>query len=257
MNQIIYIAVAFGIIFITGFVGGMIPTRVPETEGGKRLLSMGNALAGGIFFGAAFIHLLPDSLSFLWVSGSGEVPLAPFLFGSVGFLLVLFLEKVLLGGEDVGAMAAGKPSIYPYVLTLILSVHSLIAGTALGLEGETPDAVALLFAILAHKTFAGIALGISLYRGGIALHRHRIIVTIFALSTPIGLVIGSILSAALMNDAARLFEGVFDGIAAGTFLYVALMDIISETFEERTDRWYKFLLIVLGIGLMYSLTFLE
>lgn len=249
--------ISVALIFITGLVGGLIPTRIPETESGKRLLTLGNALAGGIFFGASAFHLWPDSLEFIKDS-SLDTPLTfPFILSVSGFMLVLFLEKVLLTGEDVGEMAANKNVIYPYILTLVLSVHSLIAGMALGLEGSTPDAIALLIAILAHKAFAGIALGISLSRAGFSYRRHVGIIILFAFSTPTGVIIGSFLASIAQNETALAMEGIFDAIAAGTFLYVALMDIINETFEESKDRWFKFLMVLVGLILMLLLTLME
>ncbi len=253
----IFTAIAVTLIFITGLIGGLIPTRIPETESGKRLLTLGNALAGGIFFGAALFHLWPDSLEFIADSSLATPITFPFLLAAAGFLLVLFLEKVLLTSEDVGAMSANRNAFYPYVLTLVLSIHSIIAGTALGLEGDTPDGVALLIAILAHKAFAGIALGISLSRAGFSYRNHISIVVLFALSTPMGVVIGNFLSSILENDMTLIVEGIFDAVAAGTFLYVALMDIISETFEEAGDRWVKFIMVILGLILMLLLTFME
>jgi solute carrier family 39 (zinc transporter), member 1/2/3 len=244
-------------IFLTGLIGGLLPTRVPETPGGQRLLVLSNALAGGIFFGAALIHLWPDSMELLASGRSGLALLLPFLLGAAGFLSILLLEDVLLGSEDVGKMSADRHAIYPYVLTLVLSVHSIIAGTALGLETGTVAAFALLVAILAHKAFAGLALGISLSRAGIAYRRHVSIIVLFALSTPTGVVLGILLSNALQGEAAGTVEGVIDALAAGTFLYVAVMDIISETFEEKGDRGLKYLMIVAGLALMLLLLLLE
>jgi hypothetical protein len=52
-----------------------------------------------------------------------------------GFLLILFLEKVLVQHGHISENASllnGKPVLYPYILMIVFSVHSVITGIALG-----------------------------------------------------------------------------------------------------------------------------
>ncbi|MGE5186640.1 MAG: hypothetical protein ACM31C_31515 [Acidobacteriota bacterium] len=46
------------------------------------------------------------------------------------------------------------------------------------------------------------------------------------------------------------FEGIFDSLAAGTFLYIAMLDIIRTEFEVRGDRWQKWSLASAGFATM-------
>ena len=64
--------------------------------------------------------------------------------------------------------------------------------------------------------------------------------------TPLGIILGTYFSGSI--DAA--LESIFDALAAGTFLYVAIVEIMEEVFEKPKDLWIKFFFIVLGFGLM-------
>ncbi len=45
-------------------------------------------------------------------------------------------------------------------------------------------------------------------------------------------------------------QPVFDALAAGTFLYVAVVDIIEVEFSHHQNQWLKFGLVALGLGVM-------
>jgi zinc transporter 1/2/3 len=195
--------------------------------------------------GAGLIHMLGDAQEKL-SSFDIDYPLA-FLIAGGGFLAVLFLEMVALQGrEDVGAMSGGKGSFYPTLLIVVLSVHSLIAGTALGLEGSVAASFALLVAILAHKGSAAFALGVSLKAARFERQRLIRMVALFSCMTPIGVLLGLMFSQVLSGTAAIVLETVFDALAAGTFIYVAVIDIIGEAFEEKIDLGTKFTVLAAG-----------
>ena len=61
-------------------------------------------------------------------------------------MLVLLIEKVLLRGDEAQLAEAASDSgsaFTPYVLALVLSVHSVIAGVALGAESSVATTIAL------------------------------------------------------------------------------------------------------------------
>jgi zinc transporter 1/2/3 len=68
--------------------------------------------------------------------------------------------------------------------------------------------------------------------------------------TPMGIIIGSVLSEIDSNRTALWFEAVFDALATGTFVYIAVLDIINEVFEAPQKRWPKFGILILGFVLM-------
>lgn len=231
--------VAILIIVISGLGGGLLPMRIGVSERANELLPIGNAFAGGIFLGAGLIHLLPDAQeNFGRFAGDIDFPFVLLICGC-GFLLVFFLEKVLLRGEDVGAMSGERP-VYPFVLTLVLSVHSFIAGTALGLEKTLISSVILFIAIIAHKSSAAFALGSSLRNAEIPSPRFAMIISFFSCMTPLGIMLGTAFAGLLTSRTATGVEAIFDALAAGTFLYVSILDIIEENFLKEEHRWLKF-----------------
>ena len=257
-----------------GIVGGLIPLIATRRQAGRRFLSLGNALAGGIFLGAGFIHLLPEAGEAL--EAVVEYPLAP-LLAALGVGILLLIDRVVF--ETTRAQGMNQPGgprqpIYPVVLLVVLSIHSIIAGIALGLEPEVAASVLVMLGILFHKGSAAFALMVSAQSSGADKARLRGILTIFVLMTPLGILLGTVASNMLEGEAAAIIEGSFNALAAGTFIYVAILDVIDaemSRFDDRlarfvsstlmgegdvampvqdTDRLLKFLLVLAGLGSM-------
>jgi zinc transporter 1/2/3 len=234
-------------IIVVGLIGGMIPIVARRSENSRRFFSLGNAFAGGVFLGAGLIHLLPDGTRKL--ATVSTFPIGG-LLAVLGFALLLLIDRVLFSHHDLTASAERSSSTYPYVLTVILSVHSIIAGTSLGLETHVTTSIVILLAILFHKGSAAFALMVSLHNAGVPSARQKRILSLFVMMTPLGLLIGSVASAVLSGNRALLLEGSFDALAAGTFLYVAVIDIIDEELSIDEDKLAKFTLITLGVTFM-------
>ena len=235
------------LILVIGLVGGVIPIIVGRFQNSRRFFSLGNAFAGGIFLGAGLIHLLPDGAEHLRAISS--YPLAG-LLTTISLAFLLLIDRVIFSHHDLEEHAGQKGSVYPYVLTIVLSVHSIIAGTSLGLETHVSTSVVILLAIVFHKGSAAFALMVSLHNAGVPDARKKRILAIFVTMTPLGLVFGTLASALLRGNVATLAEGAFDALAAGTFIYVAVLDIIEEELSGDEDKLAKFALIVIGLGSM-------
>jgi zinc transporter 1/2/3 len=238
--------IAIVAILLVGLGGGLLPLWIGYSPRTQRFFSLGNALSAGIFLGAGLIHMLPDAERNLR-GVVEEFPIAS-LLTILGFLLVLFTERVVSGGE--AELAEAKPGAYAYILALVLSIHAFIGGIALGTEQSLAGMVVLFIAIVGHKWSETFALGINLLRGGIPPAQTRSTIILLAVMTPIGIVLGSVLSAGLTGRTAQLVEGVFDALAAGTFLYVAILDVIGEEFALPGDRLVKFTLAGAGAAIM-------
>ena len=219
-----------------GLLGGAIPILAARSHASHRILSLGNALAGGIFLGAGFLHLLPEAGEAL--EDVADYPLAP-LLAAVGVCLLLLIDRVVL--ESMHSGETGKPQsaqqpIYPLVLLVILSVHSVIAGVALGLEAEVAASVLVMVAILCHKGSAAFALVVSVYASGANTKNVWQALAVFVAMTPLGIVIGTVASNLVQGPLATLIEGSFNALAAGTFIYVAILDVISAEMSRIDDR---------------------
>ncbi len=237
------------LVFVSGCIGGTLPLRIRMSAHGRRLLDMGNAFAGGIFLGAGFIHLLGDGLeNFSNAAPDMDYPL-PLLLCGIAFLSVLAIEKVWLHGHAEEVVSTNK-AFYPFLLLFVLSLHSTIAGLSLGLEQTLSASLILLVAILAHKSTAAFALGVSLRKANMPKPRFCGLIALFSAMTPLGIGLGAVFAARASGHAAAWGETVFDSLAAGTFLYIAVVDILDEVFGEPGDRPAKFSLTLGGFVLM-------
>ncbi len=243
------------VVALAAIAGGAFALRVADTEKGAWRLTLGNALAGGVFLGAALVHLLGDAQAHMAAVVDSEVRWVAMLVG-IGFLLVMVPERVVFAGSHAvtGAPPAEQPGLYPYLLALVLSIHSVIAGIALGLETDKGAFAGVLIAILAHKGSAAFALSAVLRQAGIAAGRVWRTLALFSVMTPAGIATGVLFGAAMENQAAELSEALFDALAAGTFLYVASMEIINEVFSRDENNALKFGVLLAGFALMAVLS---
>ena len=117
-------------------------------------------------WGAGLVHLLPEDTEA--IEAVIEYPLAP-LLAAVGVCLLLLIDRVLLETARPGGTRRGEETphpIYSPVLIVDLSIHSVIAGNALGLEAELAGSLLVMTAILCHKGFAALALIVSVIASG-------------------------------------------------------------------------------------------
>jgi zinc transporter 1/2/3 len=240
------------VVFLSGIGGGLLSLRWGMSRRAEILFSLGNALAGGIFLGAGLIHMLPDAAEgFHKVMPGFDYPL-PLLLCAAGFLLILFLEQILLKGHEPESAEGQTESrmFLPYVLTFVLSVHSILAGAALGAEDTLAGSVILFIAIIGHKASAAFALAVNLLRGKMAGAKVFNILLFFSTMTPLGIFLGSLLCSLLAMRPGEILEAVFDSLAAGTFLYIAALEVIREEFFLGKRRWPKFGLLCIGLAFM-------
>lgn len=108
------------------------------------------------------------------------------------------------------------------VLLMALSIHSVLEGLSIGLVKENKDIYSTAFAIVAHKVFAGYALGSTMAAADLGYDRCVVLGVVFASSTPLGIFIGMWLGS-FNEDSSNI--GVAKAIVAGTFLYVSIMEV--------------------------------
>ena len=231
------------VVLLAGIAGGTFANRLTGWRSSQWVARLVNTFAGGVFLGAALMHMLPDAREkFAIYFPDMQYPHYA-LVAAISFFLVLLLDK------GVTTSRSGSGPVYPYLLALVLSIHSVITGIAFGLEQHVVAAAAILIAILAHKTTVAMALGISLNREGITKQRSGNLMWLFYVTTPIGTVFGTWWSGLLQGPSGIIAEGIFDALAAGTFFYIAVVDIFVEEFKGPRLGWL-FLSAVLGFSIM-------
>ena len=239
---------------------GVFAPWLAARSGGGRAIAYGNSFAGGVLLAAGLIHLLADANEgFSSAYPDVDYP-AAYAVATLAFILVLGLERVIpraiaAGGEDEVPEAAAlldagsKRGFGPYLLLITLSIHSLIAGVTLGISSAAGAGV-LLIAILAHKGAAGFALGSIFREAAIPLGARIPALMVFVGSTPLGVILGGV-AVEIFGDGNGEAEAWFKAVAAGTFLYIATLDIVREEFfPGGTNRGRRLVWTILGAGLM-------
>ena len=166
-----------------------------------------------------------------------------------GFILILLAERILFGshrihcGEDCGH----RHQVVGLVAFIGLSVHSLTAGFGLGVGLLEPELGLIIFiAIIAHKATAAFSLSTIFQLARFSRKKTFGLIILFALMTPLGALISLPFIKSMMNVSLAIPTG----ITAGTFLYVATIDLVPEAFHADKGRGASFVWLVLGILVM-------
>lgn len=269
-------------IFGVAVLGGAVPFFVRWNERG---LHVALALATGVFLGAVFLHLLPEvaAQSVAGIEHAAELPLdpgagaaedghagedhsghdhgpgehgsqahaahfhgdlLPWLAMLVGVLGVYLVEALVLRTHDHDDLHRHRAVSIAALLGL--AVHALMAGLAYASMGGIGQG-ALLLAILAHKGFESFSLTTIFQLAHFKRSQVALVTIGFALVTPIGILLGDTLASGLGRPGIN----VLNALAAGTFLYVCLCELLSEVFHHREDGAAKMALLAVGVATMW------
>lgn len=225
--------------------GGLLPLLLRWTD---RRLHAALAFATGVFLGAVFLHFLPE----LQHAGDGALS-ARTLWACVlaGVLAVYFAETLFLHAHDAHELPDQHHAAVGWAALFGLTIHSLTNGIGLAFAARVPELAAPAYvAVLSHKGFEAFSLA-SVFQLG---HRPRraiaLMIVLFALTTPAGFLAGAAMAGWLSGAGVA----VAVALAAGSFLYVCLGELLPEVFHDREDRALKILLLLAGIGVMAGLS---
>lgn len=236
------------LILVAGLVGALLPIMDGKVKQRERWLYYGEYFARGIFLSAGLIHLLPDAAnSFHSIAPSVHYPVI-FAIAVFTLLVIQVIEQVT---NQFAAKTAFAQHWMPYLLMILLSIHSIVSGAALGIDNNLSHVIVIFIAIMSHKTAEGFALGLSMRTHRIAKQVCLGLIIVFSLMTPLGIVASTIVSAFLNTAQAAYAQAIFGGIAAGTFLYMASFKSadLEDCIKERADL-IATLFFGLGITLM-------
>ena len=137
------------------------------------------------------------------------------------------------------------------VLLMALSIHSILEGLAVGSATREALMLSTTLAILAHKAFAGFALGSSMVASEMNPWHFKVLILIFALCTPLGVALGLLADALFLlveeeeaehqqkdgkgsgdgddsADIMNIANAVIQCMVAGTFLYVGIVEVAMK-----------------------------
>ncbi|EGR33716.1 zip zinc transporter family protein, putative, partial [Ichthyophthirius multifiliis] len=143
-------------------------------------------------------------------------------------------------------------NLKPYILQVAFGIHATLEGLVIGLENDWIKCLIFAAAVLCHKWAEGITVGLLFKKANINLKVATIMIFIQAIMNPIGVGIGWSLS-----NSGSLVIGIFMSISAGTFIYIATLEVLVEEFSDKRFRFEKFIFFLIAVGFISGLWFLE
>jgi len=235
------------IVLVIGLLGGLFPIFIHTNEQTKTLLFYGESFAGGVFLGAGLIHLLPDAQSIFTHLTSLEYPYM--------FVLCAFSILALRIIED------GMTKLFTHkhhmdhlclacLLTVVLSIHSVLAGIALGTLMSFASFLVIFIAIIAHKGSAAFALGVNVRKAQLSRRGMIQLIVVFSLMTPLGILFGTVFSSVLSVYSGQMAAAMFNAIAAGTFIYMAAFHGLKRVIDKDLSTLKHLSFFTLGLVMM-------
>ncbi|HEX8202067.1 MAG TPA: ZIP family metal transporter [Isosphaeraceae bacterium] len=243
------------------------------------------SFAAGAMLGAAFFHMMPEAVSrasagTLWWSAAGllalfflerffafhhheapadpEEPCPPHRHeharGS-GHAAGL-IDRAAPGGARAGAKGA---ALHWGAAAIGLAAHTLAGGVALARavaadfdtrRAAGPASWGVFLATVVHKPADALTIVSLMLRAGVPRGRAHLVNLGFALILPVGVLL---FFAGLRGlDGPRAAWATADALAfsAGTFLCIALSDLLPELQFHAHDRWKLSLALLAGVALM-------
>jgi len=224
-------------LILSVLLGGLLVSYL-KTNYKTQTIKLTLAFSGGFLLSIVFCHLLPD--------------LYQHDFETTGFYILLgFLVQLILeyfsGGIEHGHTHSNSRLSVPLSLFLALSIHSIIEGFPLGnVEGGHASHVghghgSLFWGILFHQIPVAIALMSLFVDSNMGMRKSWLFLTLFALTTPIGAVIGLYVN----PEDLGLDVHVVLAVVVGMFLHISTT-IIFETSENHRINFLKLICILFG-----------
>ncbi|MBA2648097.1 MAG: ZIP family metal transporter [Legionella sp.] len=210
---------------------------------------IGETLATGVFLGAALLHMLPEANA-LFKDMGYHYPLAFIITGAV-FLIFLWFEH--LGKELYHHHNANHPSFAILAWTM-LSIHSIMLGTALGLSHQSSIIIMLFLAIITHKWAESFAIAVQLNKSSMSTKISLWFFVLFSLMTPLGIYLGWFFGHGV--ETHSIFDPILIAASAGTFLYLGTLHGLERcVLVERCCNLWDFSFVIIGFLLMSSVAY--
>lgn len=232
--------VLFGLV-LSAVIGGALVSVLKFTNK-SAVIKFALAFSGGFLLAILFEHLLPE----LYETGNATIG----IWILSGFLIQLILEY-FSGGIEHGHVHVHKGQALPWTLFFSLSIHSIIEGIPLGnhFAGlESTDGhvnyESLFWGIVFHQIPVAIALMTLLLNTSLSNLKAWLILLLFAIMTPTGLMIGLYITP---GDLGVNYHMIL-GVVIGMFLHISTT-IIFETSENHKFNFLKLISIIVGVSL--------
>jgi zinc and cadmium transporter len=252
-------SLAFFCVAIVGvsLMGGLLPLATVLTH---TRLQMYLSFSAGVMLGAVFFHMFPEAVR---LGGAGTLRWA-----ALGLLALFFLERFFaFHHHESPAPAGAKAMSLDWGAAAIgLAAHSLTGGVALasaaaaggdfphdaapGGSGAGAAAWGVFVATLVHKPADALTIVSLMLRAGAPRTRAHLVNLGFAMMIPAGVAVFFLGIGRLGPVAAVASTASALAFSGGTFLCIALSDLLPELHFHSHDRAKLSVSLVAGILLM-------
>jgi zinc and cadmium transporter len=273
MNVLTWLVLYSAAIMLVSLLGGQLPLlgKVPHSR-----LQFYLSASAGVMLGASFFHVMPEAMelageSFGWWMALGVVGLftierfvAPHTHEIESKLQANHEHEP--GCEHDHAHRAA-PTVAGWMAVLGLTIHTFMNGVGLAGAVQSPrettswmsaiPGFAMFLAIALHKPADALAISTVLSRKGVS---HRMVGLVqfgFAAMIPLGAGAFCLFHDMVQQGKQSYVTGAALAFSAGTFLFVALSDLLPEVQFHRHDRVPLFLSLIGGVALMGGIALLE
>jgi len=213
---------------------------------GPKALKLLTAFSGAYLLAISFLHVLPEIFS-----GELDFPLGIFVL--VGFFIQLILDYLTKGVEHghqhVDCKGQGHPhvAVSPVAVMIGICIHSLLEGMPLADVFDQPELKStMLKGIIIHNIPISIVLMSLLLQAKFSVLKSTLLLALFAISGPIGVLLVNLTGNSFMMESEMLFKIVM-AMVVGIFLHISTT-ILFETDEHHHFNLYKFVAIIIGAG---------
>ena len=248
------------VIFILNIIFSFLPFYVTS----EKWTAHAEAVGGGVFLGAAVIHLFPETLHSFHNEMTG--PLITLLFFCFLFVLELTLKapkthnhshsrshsfecdddhescelidpKTKRTNENTHIVDQVDPSFatsnrldsVTFLIYIMLVVHCVVESIAFGMIKSLKVIFALFCAIVGHKPVETFVLGILLLRQKLTRRKYTFLMILFSSVVPLTIVLTSFIRRMLPTSII----GVITSASAGAYLFIAFHEL-SELLHESS-----------------------
>ncbi len=254
---------------LASFLGGQLSALGVVSHNQRQMVT---AFVAGCVIGIALFHLLPHSVEHLSESDHGEHSIVEAMtWVAIGVLaMIVVLRTFDFQSQDASSDSLHQLSESPKTfqsfvgLFIGLSIHSITEGIALGASvraghihpGMLPG-LGVFFAIFMHKPLDAYSVLVLLrnYRND---PRLALWINIgFALICPVTAAATYMFTGLLTDFYESQAIGYVLAFACGSFLCIALSELLPEIQFHRHHRWLLVVLVFLGMVVAYGLFLIE
>uniref|UniRef100_A0A2P2IYU1 Uncharacterized protein MANES_18G141500 n=1 Tax=Rhizophora mucronata TaxID=61149 RepID=A0A2P2IYU1_RHIMU len=141
---------------------------------------------------------------------------------------------IQVADDDSAELTKLKQRLVSQLLEIGIIFHSVIIGVTMGMSQNQCTIRPLVAALAFHQIFEGLGLGGCIAQAGFRFWTVAKMCIMFAVTTPLGIVLGMIIFLLTgyddSNPNALVMEGILGSLSSGVLIYMGLVDLIAVDF---------------------------